>query len=320
MRLSGKQVKRLSLGALGIFSMMNLIAYFHAYKFTHFDSDAQEKTKDAQKLSTAQKLKTIFLGIENPRPSSTIFPKKQYSTIKLKSNKEIECWLTQAAANKGTIVLFHGYSGSKSKMLQKAEVFDSLGYNVMMVDFMGSGGSAGNQTTIGFYEAEEVKTCFNYVAESGAQNIILFGTSMGAVAIMKAVKDYNIKPAALILECPFGTMLETVQARFKSMNIPGFPMANLLVFWGGFQNDFNAFKHNPSEDAKSIQIPTLLLYGEKDDKVSRAETDTIFNHLKGSKTLKTYPLSGHEDYCLLYKEKWIDDINSFLEAQSEMKL
>lgn len=29
-------------------------------------------------------------------------------------------------------------------------------------------------------------------------------------------------------------------------------MANLLVFWGGVQNDFNAFKHNPTDYAKNI--------------------------------------------------------------------
>ena len=74
----------------------------------------------------------------------------------------------------------------KSSLLDKAEIFLNLGYNTFLVDFMGSGGSDGNQTTIGFYEAEEVKTAFNYLEACGEKNIILFGTSMGAAAIMKA--------------------------------------------------------------------------------------------------------------------------------------
>jgi uncharacterized protein len=39
-----------------------------------------------------------------------------------------------------------------------------------------------------------------------------------------------------MLESPFGSIYETVCARFKFMNAPLFPMAGLLVFWAGIQN------------------------------------------------------------------------------------
>lgn len=89
-------------------------------------------------------------------------------------------------------------------------------------------------------------------------------------------------------------------------------MAGLLVFWGGVQNGFWAFGHKPTEYAKNINVPTLLLYGEKDDKVSREEIDEIYSNLNGTKQLKTFKLSGHEDYLNKYKEIWINDIHDFL--------
>lgn len=64
-------------------------------------------------------------------------------------------------------------------MLDKAEIFNQLGYSAFLVDFMGSGGSEGNQTTIGFLEAEQVKVSFNYIKQSGEHNIFIYGTSMG---------------------------------------------------------------------------------------------------------------------------------------------
>ena len=76
-------------------------------------------------------------------------------------------------------------------------IFLFVGYSPD-VDFMGSGGSEGNQTTIGFLEAKQVKTCFDYLTEKGEKNIFLFGTSMGSVAIMKAISDFDIKPKAII--------------------------------------------------------------------------------------------------------------------------
>lgn len=199
-------------------------------------------------------------------------------------------------------------------MLDKAEIFYDLGYNTLLVDFMGSGGSEGNQTTIGYFEAEQVKTAFEFLTLRGEKNIVLFGTSLGAVAIMKAQHDYQLTTKGIILECPFGTMLETVQARFASMKVPSFPMANLLVLWGGVQNGFNAFRHNPVDYAKSISTPTLLLYGEKDERVSKNEIDRIFSNLQGVKTLKTYPLAGHENYLTKYAVEWKEDITLLLDG------
>lgn len=293
---------------------MNIVAFFHAYKFTHFVSENHTKTKSPEKLNSFDKIKTLLLGVNNPRPINAIKPDK-YSTLELQSNKKIECWYLNNGNSdsiKGTVILFHGYSGEKSSMLDKAEEFEELNYDVLLVDFMGSGGSEGNQTTLGFKEAEEVKTAYEYLINRGEKNIYLFGTSMGSVAIMKGIADYDLKPKGIIIECPFGSMYKTTCARFKIMNAPTFPMAGLLVFWGGVQNNFWALGHNPTEYAKKINCPTLLLYGEQDKNVSRQEIDEIYLNLKGRKKLRTYELAGHENYLIKYKEQWTTDINNFL--------
>jgi hypothetical protein len=294
---------------------MNVVAIFHSYKFTHFVDRKIEKTKDPKKLSAGQKIRTLFFGVSNPRPDNSTIPTRDFETIKLKSNREIECWSIKTENSKGTVILFHGFGGNKSLMLDKSRIFLGLGYNVFLVDFMGSGGSEGNQTTIGFLEAEQVKTCFDYLTEKGEQDLYIFGTSMGAVATMKAINDYDIKPKGIIIECPFGSMYKTVCARFKTMNAPTFPMAELLVFWGGLQNGFWAFRHNPTDYAKKINCPTLLLYGAKDEKVSRKEIDQIFNNLGGQKKLKIYQEAGHENYLTTYKNEWTQDIQDFLNTE-----
>jgi alpha-beta hydrolase superfamily lysophospholipase len=157
-----------------------------------------------------------------------------------------------------------------------------------------------------------VKDVFQYLSENGFENILLFGTSMGAVAIMKAISDYDIHPESVILESPFGSMYKTVCSRFRMNGLPTFPMAGLLVFWGGVQNGFSGFSHNPEDYARKIKCPVLLLYGEKDDRVTRKEIDQIFQNLNGQKTLVTYPLAGHENFLLKYKEKWTQDVNDLL--------
>ncbi len=291
---------------------MNIVAFFHAYKFTHFTSQSVTKTQDPTKLSWMQRVSTLVFGIDNPRPVNRVLPSHAYQTVVLKGERQLEGWLIPTDSAKGTVILFHGYSGAKSNMLDKAEQFRKLGYSTFLVDFRGSGGSEGNQTTIGFHEAKDVKLCMEHIRKMGDKRIYLFGSSMGAAAIMKAMNDYSLQPQGIILECPFGTMYQTTCARFHNMNVPTFPMAGLLVFWGGVQNKFWAFSHNPDEYAKAIRCPVLLLYGEKDNKVSRAETDAIYANLQGKKTLKTYPLAGHDNYLIRYKSQWISDVTGFL--------
>lgn len=294
---------------------MNIVALFHSYKFTHFSSGS-EKTQKPEQLSFAEKLKTLFTGVSNPKPINKLYPEGTYETIELQGNKKIEGWYisnTSADSIKGAVILFHGYAADKSTMLDKAAIFDSLQYNTLLIDFMGSGGSEGNTTTIGYKEAEQVKSAYDYLKNKGIDHIYLFGTSMGAVAIMKAIDDYQLDPKGIIIECPFGTMYQTVAARFRNMNVPSFPMAGLLVFWGGAQNGFWAFGHNPTAYAKHISCPTLLLYGERDKNVSRQETDDIYNNLAGKKTLKTYEKAGHENYLIGYKKEWTADVTQFLD-------
>jgi uncharacterized protein len=295
-----------------LFFGINAVAFIHAYKFTHFSKTQEERTKDPKELTGFFKTKVLLTGINNPKPIRTAIPKLAFKTLNIKSDVMLEAWHVTTSPSKGTVILFHGYSGEKSSLIGRAEEFTKLGYNTLLVDFMGSGGSEGEGTTIGFTEAREVKDCFDYMRALGETEIHLFGTSMGAAAILKALKDYTISPASIILECPFGSLYKTVCARFRIMGVPSVPMAGILTFWGGFQQGYWAFAHNPYSYAESVSCPALLLYGEKDDRVTMEETQLIFKNLQGKKVLVTYPDIGHNIFTAENTPNWVNDVSSFL--------
>ncbi len=297
---------------LVLFVCMNVVAYQHAYKFTHFTNEVSTRTKDPKDLDAFSKVKLLFTGIDNPKPKNKSLPSQNYQTIKIESTEVLECWQIKKPNARGTIIMFHGYAGEKSSLLERADEFLKLGYQIFLVDFMGSGGSEGDGTSVGFKEAEQVKDCFDYVSNEGEKNIILFGTSMGSAAILKAMDDYTLSVQSIIIECPFGSLYKTTKARFKLMHVPSFPMASMLCFWGGVQNGYWAFSHNPSEYAKSVTCPVLLLYGEQDNRVSKEETDLIFKNLKGHKALKKYPLAGHDVFRESNRSNWKQDVSQFL--------
>lgn len=294
------------------FLLLNTIASFHAYKFTHFSTADGSRTKTPEKLTSFEKLSAAFFGISNPRPQNEAVPQQPFQTVSISGSPRLECWKINVENPIGTVILFHGFSASKSSLLLESDFFHQKQFNVVLVDFVGSGGSEGNETSIGYFEADQVYRVYENVRTEGATNVFLFGTSMGAVAIMRAIDLYNIRPSGVMLECPFGSMYQTVGARFDLMNMPSFPMAGLLVFWGGVLNGFWAFSHNPYKYAKSIDCPTLLLWGEKDLKVSREETEKIFEGLAGRKELATLNEAGHENLMRASPAKWQLAVEQFL--------
>lgn len=298
---------------MSLFLLLNVMCCFHAYKLTHFAEATGSRAKRIERMSTAEKVKAVFFGVSNPKPTNRNTPSKSFSTIYIDSNVKLECWEMAVPQPKGTIALFHGFGASKSSMVSVAERFVEMGYTALLVDFMGSGGSEGRTTTIGYEEAINVHDVHNYLNARGDNNIMLYGCSMGAAAIMKAVAELHVQPTKIMLECPFATMSDAVGVRIAAMHVPQYPFRPLLMFWGGVVNGFNAFGHNPEEYAKNIQVPTLLLYGKRDPRVSMDETTRIYNHLPiKAKQLAIFPDGWHGKFVERCEADWKKEVKTFL--------
>ncbi|SMB91037.1 Dipeptidyl aminopeptidase/acylaminoacyl-peptidase-like [Hymenobacter roseosalivarius DSM 11622] len=304
----------LTAGALA-FVLVNAVAFFHAWRFTHFSDEAGAKQASPEQLSALQKATLLLTGVQNPKPVNQATPAFLYQTVLLDSpNGRLEAWFSPVPNALGQVALFHGYTGDKSKLLTEAEFFRSQGFSVLLLDFAGNGGSEGVQTTVGYREADDVAAAFAFLKEQlPSTPLFLYGVSMGAVAILRAESELGVRPTAAILECPYGSMLQTAKNRFHALQVPAFPLANLLVFWGGVQNGFWAFDLDARAYASRIQTPTLLLYGLTDPRVTRQETDAIYAALSGPKQRRYFAGVGHEPYHSKHQVAWRSTIQRFLQ-------
>ena len=210
-------------------------------------------------------------------------------------------------------LLFHGYSADKSSMLGEAAAFHAMGFPVLLVDFRGSGESSESYTSVGFHEADDVTAAVLYAKSHLPQRrILLFGQSMGAVAILRAIHNQDIKPDAVIVEAVFDNMLNTVSHRFQAMRLPSFPCAQLLVVWGGRRIGFNVFRHNPVEYARSVSCPILFLHGTDDPRACIDEGQRVCAAVPVQKWFKAFPNTGHESYLSRYSQQWNDAVQEFL--------
>jgi alpha-beta hydrolase superfamily lysophospholipase len=209
--------------------------------------------------------------------------------------------------------MFHGYDSCKANLLPEAAGFHCLGYATFVVDFRGHGGSGGMKTTIGFAEADDVARTVEYARPlAGGRPVILYGQSMGSAAVLRAVAVHHVEAAAAVVECPFDRLTSTVGNQLRSVGLPGFPCAQIMVFWGGLQHGFSGFDHNPVDYARAVTCPTLLLQGDRDPLVTLAQARSIFDNLPSSKQLEIFASLGHESFEQARPGHWEPVLRRFL--------
>lgn len=305
---------RISKWFLVLFLLFNIIVICHAYKFTHFYEHGQAGILPKNEQGGWYKTRQLLFGFTAEKQLNSM-PDTVFSSLKFttRDGLKLDAWQINTPNPRGTVALFHGHGSKKSSLLAEAAVFRSLGFNTILLDFRAHGNSEGNNCTIGYKEAEDVKLVYDHIKAGGEKNIILYGASLGAATITRAIHEYRLEPARIILDMPFASLSGAVTGRLKMMGLPPQPLGAMLGFWGGTMNGFWAFNHNPYQYVRSVKCPVLLQRGKLDLRVTQAETDLIYKNIPGPKKMVIYDESAHESFCKKENSKWVAEVTAFLQ-------
>ena len=297
--------------------LVNISAALYAHKLTHLQTAVPGLVQKPPSRNVFAKTWRLFSGPAFYRQFPERPPAFNYEVIQLKTKKNIsiEGWYIRTDSSRiGTVILVHGLSSNKGLILDEATVFMNMGYNIMLIDTRSHGNSGGDITTIGYRESEEVKLAYDHIKQGGEKRIFLWGTSMGAVAIMKAVSDYQFEPSGIIIEMPFLSLQSHLRGRARMLGFPEQPFGFFTTFWIGAERGFNGFGFKATRYAKNIHCPVLLQYGAKDDLVLKRETETIYNAIaSGNKQLVVYENAFHESFLRNDPVLWRREVERFLE-------
>ena len=160
-----KIIRRCLRVLLFLFLLLNVIAAFHAYRFTHFYEGTNHKLLRPETMTWSDKLGFIFFGTKYPKSINESLPSIPYQVLTLhtKDKLKLEGWYCKKDSARGSVVLLHGHGSSKSRVLNEAKYFYSLGFNTLLLDFRAHGSSDGNICTIGYDEAEDVKLAYDFL-------------------------------------------------------------------------------------------------------------------------------------------------------------
>lgn len=151
---------------VGGFLAVNAVAWVHARATSRFVRSG-ERTASPEKLGARAKARVLLTGVTLLRPENRRTPKDvglAFHTVKFAGAKgiQLEAWFVPVSATTPNVIalIFHGYGASKESLLAQAVELHALGWDTLLVDFHGSGGSAGDTTSMGWHEAEDVAAAF----------------------------------------------------------------------------------------------------------------------------------------------------------------
>ncbi|MEP6845774.1 MAG: alpha/beta fold hydrolase [Panacibacter sp.] len=310
--------KRTAYIFLSGFIFFNIICAVQAYHFTRFVDHAVRQ--NPREMGLFEKTGAVLFGMPVPKSKVVDSFHVPHTNVRITTEDGLHLagWsaihTTESVSLKGTILMFHGHGSCRSGMTKEAEAFYGLGWNILTVDFRNHGESEGTTCSVGYNEAKDVKAVYDFAVANGAKNIVLFGVSMGAATITKAMHDYlSMQPQKIILEMSFGTMHDAVDGFVRVMHLPDEPLGTFLAFWGSAELGIWSFSNKPVEYAKDIHCKVLLQWGKEDYRVQESETDEIYANLgTDQKTLVKYDHSGHQSLCKNEHDKWIQNVTAFL--------
>ena len=175
---------------------------------------------------------------------------------------KLSAWYTAPNAKRGAVILVaHGYGDKRPEDFYA--LFASHGYGVMAWDFRAHGKSAGEFSSLGYYEMLDAKAALDFVlAQPGVEHVGAWGGSMGAVTMIRATARYP-RIEALVADSPFATLQDEMDLR-----VP-FPIMRASIrFFAEKKSGVTLDRVRPVDDIAHISPrPVFIIQGMADGMV-----------------------------------------------------
>lgn len=208
---------------------------------------------------------------------------------------------------KGTVVHCHGNYGNISSHYMGSQYLTHYGFDVLVFDYQGYGGSQGRPTPRGTVEdgIAAVRYAQTHLRNPGT-GVVLLGQSLGgAVGTVVAAKEPLVK--GVVLEAAFYSYASMARDVLKRSVLlwPLYPIYPLLM--GG--------TYNPSRHIAAISPrPVLLIHGNKDKVVPSGMSEKLYRKAKEPKRLWIIDGAGHMGCWRAQGKVYEKTIADFFEA------
>jgi pimeloyl-ACP methyl ester carboxylesterase len=263
-----------------------------------------------------------FADAQNPASLKN----NEYSQIEFSSSDgaNLKGWFisSQNHVSDSTVIIVPGRSAAKNLFLPYAKVFSESGYNVLLFDLRGNGGSSGHKYSFAVNEVNDVIAAVDFLRKEKPQlcNYIFgYGLNEGAAALIGAAA-IDERFAAIVSDNASGyeiSMPDWLNGRLPNWAEKSFlQMTKTFVsidighpIWGN-----EGIYERISEVSP---CPILFTNSIKNSKCNRLKTIELFSKARDPKNLWLAPLSGNPG---VYDTYFYNVLQTFEIGKSKQKI
>ncbi len=229
-------------------------------------SDAADSLDGVERIS--------WTGIEFPTPNDA-----KLHAVDLTIESEhgpLPAWVIDSGSRATWAVHIHGLGSSRAGTLRGVQIASERGLTSLVTTYRNAvdGPQVGSRrTTLGLEEFHDVERALDYAVEHGAEQIVLFGWSMGANIALRLAHHsrWSDRVVAVVAESPVLDWRATVSANLSGAGLPSWT-AHLAYPWLtlpqlarrlGLASEIDLDLLDWSARDR-IRIPTLILQGRYD--------------------------------------------------------
>jgi uncharacterized protein len=269
----------------------------------------QDNSKNIEKIATAEK-------------------KYEWEKVGLTSPHGYTIRGTYIPANrpsKQTILFLHGLFQNRSSGLDYLDIYQELGYNVLIVDARGHGDSGGGSISWGYFEKDDINVWLDWLEQKTPQGIIgIHGISMGAATALLHT-DLNESTHRVSFYIADSSYDDFKDLLIKQLTIlAALPEDSKALHTILFYTQIAAYYHDrftfdqisPLLAVQHTTTPILYLHGQKDTLIPPQMSQDLYNATAGAKELHFFPDTPHASAVYYDKETYAETIRAFIEKNT----
>ncbi|MGO8950991.1 MAG: alpha/beta hydrolase [Ktedonobacterales bacterium] len=223
------------------------------------------------------------------------------------------------ARNGSTLICCHGIHDNRGQwMEQVARLQARSGYGALLFDFAGHGQSDSSLVTYGVRETEDVAAVIEYLRCRGdvdMDHLGIMGYSLGAITAVLAIAQQP-ELHCLVIESGFADVERDLTKLFSRFTgLPGFPLANLVVYWGEQITRVRLSEIRPIQVIHRIAPRAVFIIADQLDQVADEPYDGESLYA-GAEDPKRYWLvedTGHVQAFFEHPDEWVERVGTFLD-------
>ena len=223
------------------------------------------------------------------------------------------------AGSEKTCIFVHGWNttpfsnfGTPGRFL-----YEELKFNLLFIHQRAFGESEGLLHSMGLKERMDVRSWIRFADQRGADEILLYGASMGAETLGLGADSFkNKKVRAMVMDCGFISPRSQMELQAKAYHMPAALAAGSARIMAKILLRVDLYEEVP-DHLKKCDIPVFFIHAKQDDVVPVADTEQNYEACASPKMKLITEQGGHATAFIAGGKKAKDMLRTFIEVNFE---